>query len=363
MKRTLIAALIFAVTAGCIKKVEKEKAAQAGTDTISEQALLAATIFDGEIHLANLRQLTFGGQNAESYFSYDATELIFQSTRDTLKCDAIFRMNADGSNVHMVSSGKGATTCSFIAPDGQSIIYASTHLGGDECPPKPDMSQGYVWALYGSYDIFKADPDGSNLVRLTNTPGYDAEGVFLPKGNKILFTSLRTGDLELFMMDPDGGRVEQLTFEPGYDGGGFFSFDGEWICWRASRPTGKELEDYRALLKQGLVRPRNLEIYMMNLIDRKPIQLTDNGAANFAPYFHPDGKHIIFSSNMYDPNGRNFDLYLIDVQTRAIERVTYNPTFDSFPMFSHDGSKIVFASNRDNKEPYETNIFIADWMW
>jgi Tol biopolymer transport system component len=360
--KTCSLVLLLTLTSGCIKKVDKDTADKSSADTTRPVAT-EATIFDGERHLTNLRQLTFGGQNAEAYFSYDATQLIFQSTRDDLKCDAIFMMDADGSNVRMVSSGKGVTTCAFIAPDGKSIIYASTHLAGDDCPPKPDMSQGYVWALYDSYDIFKADPDGSNLVRLTDTPGYDAECVFSPQGDKILFTSVRTGDLELFMMDPDGSNVEQLTFEPGYDGGGFFSLDGRWICWRASRPTGKELEDYRALLKRGLVRPGSLEIYVMNLSDRKPIQLTDNGAANFAPYFHPDGKHIIFSSNMQDPKGRDFDLYLINIETREIERVTYNPTFDGFPMFSHDGTKLVFASNRNNKKPHETNIFIADWVW
>ena len=362
MRKTFVVVIILALATGCIKKVERDTTDQATTDTIRGQAT-GITIFEGESHLTNLRQLTFSGQNAEAYFSYDATELIFQSTRDTLECDAIFRMNADGSDVRMVSSGKGATTCSFISPDGQSIIYASTHLDGDECPPKPDHSRGYVWALYNSYEIFKADPDGSNIINLTNSPEYDAEGVFSPNGDKIIFTSLRTGDLELFMMDPDGGNVEQITDEPGYDGGAFFSFDGEWICWRASRPTGKELEDYQALLKDGLIRPANLEIFIMNLKERQPIQLTDNGAANFAPYFHPDGRHVIFASNMDAPKGRNFDLYLLDIETRKIERVTYNPTFDSFPMFSHDGKKLVFASNRNNREPYETNIFIADWVW
>ena len=319
------------------------------------------TIFNGESHFKNLRQLTFGGQNAEAYFSYDASELIFQSTRDSMECDVIFRMNADGSNVRQVSSGKGVTTCSFISPDGESIIYASTHLAGDDCPPKPDMSHGYVWALYDSYDIFKADPDGSNVVRLTDSPGYDAEAVYSPKGDKIVFTSVRTGDLELFLMNPDGSGVEQLTNRPGYDGGAFFSLDGEWLCWRASYYRGTALTEYRALLSEGLIRPSQLEIYVMMIKDRVPVQLTDNGAANFGPYFHPDGRTVIFSSNMDDRTGRNFELYTVDIGTRNIERITYNPTFDGFPMFSHDGSKLVFASNRNNSQPGETNIFIVDW--
>ena len=320
-------------------------------------------IVPGEMHLRNIKQLTFGGQNAEAYFSHDGSELIFQTNRDSMPCDAIFRMNSDGSNVHMVSNGQGVTTCSFIAPDGKAIIYASTYLGGDSCPARPDMSRGYVWALYKSYDIFKADPDGKNIVRLTDTPGYDAEGVYSPDGKHILFTSVRTGDLELFMMNPDGSHVEQITNMPGYDGGGFFSYDNKWICWRASRPTGDALKDYKELLSQGLVRPAHLEIYIMNLKDRKPIQLTSNNAANFAPYFHPDGKHLIFCSNMNDPQGRDFDLYLIEIASKKIEQVTFNRTFDGFPMFTHDGKKLVFASNRNGSKPHETNIFIADWVW
>jgi TolB protein len=317
----------------------------------------------GEKHLVNIRQLTFGGQNAEAYFSHDGTKLSLQSIRDGHECDAIYVMNADGSDVRMVSSGKGSTTCSFLSPDNKSIIYASTHLVDDSCPPKPDMSRGYVWALYKAYDIFKGDADGKNLVRLTETPGYDAECVYSPQGDKILFTSVRSGDLELYMMDPDGKDVVQLTSTPGYDGGAFFSLDGKSICWRASRPTGEALTEYRGLLAEGLIRPSHLEIYTMSLTDRKPVQLTENGAANFAPYFHPDGKHIIFCSNVNDPKGRNFDLYMVEIATRKVEQVTFNETFDGFPMFTHDGGKLVFASNRNGKVPHETNVFIADWVW
>lgn len=332
------------------------------------QILLAETptkqsslIYPDESHFQNLKQLTFGGQNAEAYFSFDGKQLIFQSTRDTLQCDAIFRMNSDGSAVRMLSSGKGVTTCSFIAPDNKAIIYSSTQLGGDACPPKPDYSRGYVWPLYKDYDIFKAKPDGSNPVRLTKTDGYDAEAVYSPKGDKIVFTSVRTGDLELYLMNPDGSGVEQLTHEAGYDGGAFFSLDGKWIVWRASRPQGNALKDYQSLLAEGLIRPGKLEIYIMNLQDRKPIQLTDNDAANFGPYWHPDGQHIIFSSNMGDPKGRDFNLYMVDKDSRNLEQITYYEGFDGFPMFSHDGKKLVFASNRNGKVKGETNIFIADW--
>lgn len=355
---TALLALLTVFTVSCVQKTGPTSK---NTDTTSTAASGAPTIFPGEKHLANLRQITFGGQNAEAYFSHDGTELIFQSTRDSLQCDAIFRMNADGSNVRMVSSGKGSTTCSFIAPDSRSIIYASTHLGGDSCPPRPDMSQGYTWAIHDSYDVFKADPDGSNVVRLTETPGYDAECVYSPRGDKILFTSVRDGDLDVYMMNPDGSGVERLTNEIGYDGGAFFSLDGQWICWRASRPGGAELNDYLRLLAAGLVRPGKLEIYIMNLKSRRPIQLTNNGAANFGPYFHPDGKRVIFASNMADPKGRNFDLFMVDIASKKIEQITHCGEFDGFPMFRHDGKKLVFASNRNGKEPGETNIFIADW--
>ncbi|MDH5326782.1 MAG: hypothetical protein OEZ68_13745 [Gammaproteobacteria bacterium] len=314
-----------------------------------------------ENHFNSLKQLTFGGQNAEAYFSYDGSKLIFQSTRDALQCDAIFEMNTNGKEVKLLSSGKGVTTCAFISPGEDSIIYASTHLAGEKCPPKPDYSKGYVWSLYKSFDIFRAKRDGSELQQLTHTEGYDAEAVYSPQGDRIVFTSVRTGDLELFLMKPDGSQVEQITHEDGYDGGAFFSRDGQWLVWRASRPKGKQLESYQSLLAEGLIRPRNLEIFIMHLKERKPIQITNNGAANFGPYWHPDGKHIIFSSNMHNPHGRNFDLFLVNIETRRLQQVTYYEGFDGFPMFSHDGKKLVFASNRNGKVQGETNIFIVDW--
>lgn len=342
----------LAMLAACVESSQEQRPAHAPA------ALSAAP---GETHLINLTQLTFGGQNAEAYFSFDGRELIFQSTRGDLQCDAIFRMNSDGTQVRQVSSGEGVTTCAFIAPDNRYIIYASTHLGGPSCPPRPDHSNGYVWPLYDDYDIFRADPEGGNLVRLTATEGYDAEAVYSPKGDKIVFTSLRTGDLELFMMNPDGSNVEQLTDTLGYDGGAFFSRDGEWLVWRASRPKGEQADEYRRLLAKGLVRPGKLNLFIMNIKERKAIQLTDNDAANFGPYWHPDGKRIIFSSNMHNPKGRNFDLFLIDIDTREIEQVTFYEGFDGFPMFSHDGKKLVFASNRNGRVRGETNVFIADW--
>lgn len=332
-----------------------------GADSLKARGAGSTLIAPGEKHFSNMRQLTFGGENAEAYFSADGSELIFQSTRDNHACDAIFRMTSEGRQVHQVSSGKGVTTCPYIAPDGKSIIYASTHPGGAECPPKPDYSRGYVWPVHQAYDIFAADPDGSNLRRLTNTPGYDAECVYSVAGDKILFTSARDGDLELYTMNPDGSEQTRITRSPGYDGGAFFSADGKKIVWRASRPQGEALDDYNALLKEGLIRPSKLDIYIANADGTQVERLTDNGKANFGPYWHPSGEFIIFASNMNAPKGRNFDLYTINVTTKKIEQITFNASFDGFPMFSYDGARLVFASNRNNSRRGETNIFLCDW--
>jgi TolB protein len=316
----------------------------------------------GEKHLANLRQLTSGGENAEAYFSFDQKKLIFQSTRSPYECDQIFTMNLDGTGLRMVGTGKGRTTCGYFLPGDRRILYASTHEGSLVCPARPDMSRGYVWALYNDYDIYTARADGHDLKRLTRTPGYDAEATVSPDGKRIVFTSVRDGDLDLYSMNLDGSKVLRLTHEKGYDGGAFYSPDSKKIVYRAHHPTEPgEVERYEKLLAQGLIEPRALEIMVMDADGSNKRQVTSNGKANFAPYFHPDGKRIIFASNMHDPRGRNFDLYLIHLDGSGLEQVTFNETFDGFPMFSRDGSRLVFASNRHGKRPGETNIFIADW--
>jgi TolB protein len=316
-----------------------------------------------EKHLHNIRQLTFGGQNAEAYFSADDKKLIFQSTRDDYPCDQIYTMNLDGSDVKRVSTGHGRTTCAYFFPDGKRITFSSTHLASPECPPRPDYSRGYVWPVYTGYDIFSALPDGSDLKQMTHTAGYDAEGGISPNGKRMVFTSIRNGDLDIYTMDLDGKNVKQLTHELGYDGGPFFSYNGRWIVYRAYHPkTEKDVSEYRELLKQGLIRPTTLEIWVMKADGTAKRQITRNGKANFAPCFFPDGKRLIFSSNMQDPKGRIFNLYSIKVDGSGLERVTYSDAFDSFPMFSRDGKKLVFASNRNGKVPHETNVFIAEWV-
>jgi TolB protein len=321
-------------------------------------------ILPGETHFKALRQLTFGGENAEAYFSPDGKELVMQSTRPPYGCDQIFRMPVAGGDPVLVSDGTGRCTCSYFLPDGASILYASTRLASPDCPSPPDMSQGYVWGLFPGYDIFvkPADPDAP-LIRLTDTPGYDAEATVSPLGDKIVFTSLRSGDVDIWTMNLDGTDPKQLTTGEGYDGGPFFSPDGKEICYRAYYPPeGPELDDYRALRARTLIRPTELDLYVMNADGSDHRLVLANGKANFAPYFHPDGRRIIFASNMDDPKGRDFDIYLIDKDGTGLERVTRNPSFDGFPMFSPDGRTLVFASNRHNRAPHDTNVFIAEWQ-
>ncbi len=316
-----------------------------------------------EVHLRNVRQLTFSGENAEAYFSDDGTKLIYQSRAQGEGCDQIYTMDLLTGETHLVSTGEGRTTCSYYYPGGDRILYASTHHWDPTCPPSPDMSQGYVWALYPTYDIFTADPDGSNLQQLTYTWGYDAEATFSPVEDRIVFTSMRDGDLEIYSMRGDGSDVRRLTDRVGYDGGPFYSPDGTKIVYRAGYPeTEAEIADYRRLLAQGLIRPSKLEIYVMDADGSNKVQVTDNGAANFGPYFHPSGEKILFSSNMDDPTGREFDIYMINVDGTGLERVTFTGGFDGFPMFSPDGKYLVFGSNRNESHPGNTNVFIAEWL-
>ena len=320
-------------------------------------------LLPNEKHLRNIKQLTFGGENAEAYFSSDGKQLVFQATREGHGCDQIYTMDVDGSNVKMISNGEGRTTCSYFFPSDKRVLYSSTHLGDKQCPPRPDYSRGYVWAVYPTFDIFAADADGSNRKRLTDTPGYDAETTITLDGKKLVFTSMRDGDLDIYTMDADGKNVRRLTNELGYDGGPFWSYDGKQIVYRAHHPkTDEEKADYTSLLKQNLIRPTVLEIFVMNADGSNKRQVTNNGKANFGPYFFPDGKRIIFSSNLDDARGRNFDLYKINVDGTGLERITFNDTFDGFPMFSPDGKKLVFASNRNAAKAGDTNIFIADWV-
>ncbi|HEY2433172.1 MAG TPA: hypothetical protein VGI12_10915 [Vicinamibacterales bacterium] len=342
--------LPFGLVAGLLVTVH----AGAGGDRASQ--------LPAERHLRNIRQLTFGGENAEAYFSPDGTHLIFQSTRDGAECDQIYTMRIDGTDVHRVSTGQGRTTCGYFYPGGKEILFASTHRAGAACPPKPSYDKGYVWPVYEGYDIYRANADGTNLRPLTTTAGYDAEATIAPDG-LIAFTSVRDGDMEIYTMNADGTGTTRLTRRPGPDGGPFFSWDGSRIAYRG-RPlaAGAELDDYLALLKQYLWRPTKLEIYVMDRDGRNDRQLTRLGAASFAPSWHPDGRRLVFASNVKDPKQRDFDVFLMNVDGTGLEQVTFNDTFDGFPMFSPDGRHLVFASDRNGKVEGETNVFIADWV-
>ena len=317
----------------------------------------------GERHLANVHQLTDGGENAEAYFSADGRRLIFQSTRDGRRCDQQYVMNADGTHVKRVSDGRGKTTCGYFMDGDRRIFYASSAALEDSCPPRPDPSAGYVWRL-DPFDIYTADVDGTHTRRLTRYGVYTAEGVLSPDGQHIVFTSLKDGDLDIYTMNADGTDVRQLTHEEGYDGGAWWSPDGTRIVYRANHPSDSaSLAQYRSLLAQRLVRPNKMDLWIMNADGSDRRQITHLGGASFGPSWTPDGRRIVFSSNHHtDPKLGNFDLFLVDADGGHLEQITTSPVFDGFPMFSPDGRRLVWASNRHDTNPHETNLFVADWI-
>lgn len=317
----------------------------------------------GETHLRRIRQITFSGNNAEAYFSRDGTKLIFQRQPELGKgCDQEYIINVDGSGLHRVSSGEGRTTCGYFYDNDHRILYSSTFQYSPACPPVPDHSRGYVWPL-SHLEIYTARADGTDLKPLTSNGAYNAEATVSNDGRKIIFTSTMDGDLELYTMNIDGTGLHRITHRIGYDGGAFFSPDGKYIVWRAGYPTtAADSTDYLTLLHERLVRPAKVELWVANADGSNPHQITHLGGANFAPYWHPDGKRIIFSSNFPDPHSGHFDLYIINRDGTGLERITTAPDFDGFPMWSPDGSKLVWASNRHGQNPGETNLFIADWV-
>ncbi|MEO7767625.1 MAG: hypothetical protein ABIS01_09370 [Ferruginibacter sp.] len=341
--------------------------------TFSDFPVSDTLLFPGETHFANIRQLTFGGDNAEAYFSFDGKWLIFQKTnpKEGINCDQewigkIPTSDNEKFEPRLLSTGTGRTTCGFFFPDGKHVLYASTHLGGKDCPLTPDRTKygnKYIWPVYESFDIFKADMNGKIVKRLTNTKGYDAEATISPRGDKILFTSMRGGDLDLYTMDINGEHVKQVTNTIGYDGGAWFSPDGTKILWRASRPvTDGEIKEYKELLAENLVAPTHMEVWIANADGTTARQVTFLEQANWAPNFTPDGRHIIFCSNHEYKRGFPFNMYLTDLDGKGIEKISRDKGFDAFPMFSPDGKKIAFSSNRNNGGTRDTNIFIADWV-
>jgi len=326
-----------------------------------------------ETHFRNIQQLTFGGDNAEAYWSYDGKYLVFQRTsvKDGLPCDQIFvgrvpKKQGQKFEYKLVSTGKGRTTCGFFTKDNKHIVYASTHLGGDACPPVPDRSKygnKYIWPLYPSFDIFQADLNGRIVKQLTNSPGYDAEATISPDGKKMIYTSTKDGDIDLYIMDLETGNEKRITSLLGYDGGAWFSPDGTKLIWRASRPkTEAEIKEYKDLLAENLVAPTNMEVWVANADGSNARQVTSYGQANWAPAYMPDSRRIIFASNHEYKRGFPFNMYTINEDGTNLQKISRDKGFDAFPMFSPDGKKIVFCSNRNNGGTRDTNVFIADWV-
>lgn len=335
------------------------------------QAIADTLLYPEEVHFKNIQQLTFGGDNAEAYFSFDGKWLIFQRTnpKDGLACDQMFigKVPAPGEKFkyRMVSTGKGRTTCGFFTRDGKHILYASTHLGADTCPPVPDRKKygnKYIWPLYSSYDIFMADLNGKIVKQLTHSPGYDAEATLSPDGKSMVYTSTKDGDIELYIMDLKSGREKRITNHLGYDGGAWFSPDGTRLIWRASTPaTDEEIREYKELLAEDLVAPTRMEVWVADADGSNAHQVTSLGQANWAPAFLPDSKRIIFASNHEYKRGFPFNLYIMNGDGTGMVKISRDKGFDAFPMFSPDGKKIVFCSNRNNGGTRDTNVFIADW--
>ena len=334
-------------------------------------AIKDTILYPDEKHFKNIQQLTFGGDNAEAYWSFDSKYIVFQRTsaKDGIPCDQIFvgkvPKKGEAFTYKLVSTGKGRTTCAFFTKDGKHIIYASTHLGGDECPPVPDRSKygnKYIWPLYSSYDIFMTDLNGKIVKQLTHSKGYDAEATLSPDGKKMIYTSTKDGDIDLYIMNLKTGKEKRITDALGYDGGAWFSPDGKKIIWRASRPkTETEIKEYKELLAEGLVAPTNMEVWTANADGSNQQQITHLGQANWAPVFMPDSKRIIFASNHEYKRGFPFNMYIMNGDGSNLQKVSRDKGFDAFPMFSPDGKKILFSSNRNNGGTHDTNVFLAEW--
>lgn len=326
----------------------------------------------GEDHFEHLWQLTFEGENAEAYWNYAGDKLVLQRSNHSegVECDRIYVTGSKG--LEQVSPGQGVTTCAYYLPNDRKVLFASTHSGHHTCPTPPDRSRGYVWALHTDYEVYTHDLRTGSTSPLITGPGYDAEATVSPTGDRIVFTSTRSGDIELWTCDLEGNDLLQVTSEPGYDGGAFFSHNGEQLVFRSTAFTpgreAEELADYRALLASNLVRPSAMEIYVCDRDGSNRRQVTSLGGANFAPYFTPDDGHILFSSNHHDDRkpALNFDLFLVDLDSGEVERVTHydegrGKQFDSFPMFSPDGRFLAFSSNRGSGKAGDTNVFVALW--
>ncbi len=319
-----------------------------------------------EVHLRQVRKLTSTGSNAEAYWSNNGKRIVFQSTRDGHPCDELYTMNADGSKQKRVSSGKGRVTCGWFLPGDQQLIFASTQGAGPECPEPPPYTPGkYQWPVFQGYDLFIANADGSGAKPFLPSPGYDAEATVAPNGKWIVFTSERSGDVDLWRVDLDGKNLIRLTEGVGYDGGAVFSPDSKQIVWRTNYPKGEAaVARYRELLKQHLVEPTDMDIWVMNADGTGKRQVTKLPGAAFAPIFTPNGQGVVFASNHHDNEGkgRGFDLFFVRLDGTGLERITWTGGFNSFPHFSPDGKKLLFVSGRTPRGSRQFDVCVAEWL-
>lgn len=368
----IIFILITAIIFSSFRNLKKNLIPNLAKQTYYLSHIGDTILYPEEKHFKNIQQLTFSGDNAEAYWSFDGKYIVFQhrNPKEGIQCDQIYygkvpTKPGEKFEPKLISGNKGRTTCAFFTKDGKHIIYASTYLKADTCPPTPDRSKygnKYIWPVYLDYDIFMADLNGKIVKRLTSTPGYDAEATLSPDGKKMIFTSMRDGDLDLYIMDLATQKVKQITHELGYDGGAWFSPNGKKIIWRASRPkTKEEIDEYKSLLKDNLVAPLQMEVFTANIDGSDVKQVTNLGESNWAPNYLHDGR-IIFCSNHEYPRGFPFNMYIMNADGSHIEKISHDNSFDAFPMFSPDGKKIVFCSTRNNGGTRDINIFIADWV-
>lgn len=314
-----------------------------------------------ETFLANVRQVTFGLPRAgEGYFSPDGTTIVYQAFPIGYPFYQIYVQRLDERIPRLLSTGRGRTTCAYFSPKGDQILFASSHTDPDieqtEKKGREEAAQGgrrrYQWEFDPQMELYLINFDGTGLKRLTDSPGYDAEGSFSPDGSQVVFTSTRDGDPDLYVMRSDGTGVRQLTNAPGYDGGPFFSPDGRWVIFRSDRAK-KDM----------------LQLFAISADGKIEVQLTDNlDQVNWCPYFHPSGKYIIWAGADYGqgPQKANFDLWTMEIEMTSdsfrggkTTRITDHKAADVLPVFSPDGRKMMWTSNRT---PDGTSqLWIGDW--
>jgi Tol biopolymer transport system component len=315
-------------------------------------------------YLSNVRQVTDRFERAgEGYFSPDGQTIIYQAIPPGYPFYQIYTQSLQGNLIKLISTGRGRTTCSYFSPDGKRVLFASSHLDPNlteteeaERARQAELARRgerprYVWDFDPYMDIFEADLSGRILRRLTDTPGYDAEGAYSADGQWIAFCSMRDGDPDIYVMRSDGTDVRQLTNAPGYDGGPFISPDGKWIVFRSDRKKA----DY-------------LQIYVISFDGKYEKALTDNEGVNWGPYWHPREPYLIWSSADHSrPDVRpNYDLWLARYHVTNGEfvidpplRITDHPAADVLPVFSPDGRQLLWTSTRTKDR--SSQLFLADF--